>query len=170
MNLQNAKRIMIIGDVASGKSTFSIALGKKLSLPVIHMDVLQQGKNRSKDISEIQARIISEANKDTWIMDGNAFRKDLDFRINRADLIILFESTPVQAISRHILRHLKSKITKAPKAGGTNENLELLWFAKYTLRDWPKRKKTVEDIIRSMDKDLIVIKNHKQAEDLLRSS
>ena len=61
-------RIMVFGDYASGKSTFSIKLGKKLNIPVIHLDraseLIGRGKNK-----EIAAFIRKEAERelgDRW--------------------------------------------------------------------------------------------------------
>ena len=34
------KRIIVVGSQGSGKTRLSLALGKKLGLPVIHLDVL----------------------------------------------------------------------------------------------------------------------------------
>jgi len=163
------RRIMITGAVATGKSTFASILANKLSLPIIHLDALQRDFDRDKDLAEIRQRIIDEASKDAWVIDGNAFRKDLDFRIVRADLVIFFESSPAQSFAKHIFRHLHHKLTGKQKPGGTSDSLRLNWFIKFIFLDWPKREKEVLQLIELHQKKLIRIRNRKEAKSLLES-
>ena len=56
-------RIMVFGDMSSGKSTFSVKLGQKLNIPVIHLDWVSEQIGRGKD-KEIGNFIIREAERE----------------------------------------------------------------------------------------------------------
>ncbi len=88
--LYNKKRILIIGNSGSGKSTFSRLLGEKLNLEVFHLDryFWKPGwiASERNEWHEIIEELI---NKDKWIIEGN-FSGTLNIRASRADLIFFF--------------------------------------------------------------------------------
>ena len=68
----NYKRILIIGCGGAGKSTLARQLGKKLNLPVVHLDKiwwLPNWQNRTKE--EFDILLKEELTKPCWIIDGN---------------------------------------------------------------------------------------------------
>lgn len=87
MKRDSPKRIAIIGLPGSGKSTFAIALGKILRLPVHHLDKhMFDGKtkrNREEFLSVKKALVKEEA----WIIEGCSI-STLEMRFARADTII----------------------------------------------------------------------------------
>ena len=89
MNTSN--KILIIGCVGCGKSTYAKKLSKKLCIPVygideiVHDDVL--GIRRSLDE---QKKIIEEVDSNNkWIIEGS-LREELYFLLDMADLIAAF--------------------------------------------------------------------------------
>ena len=83
------QRILIIGSPGSGKSRLSVLLGKKLNLPVIHLDKLfwlDGWTNRDKE--EFDSLLLKELENDKWIIDGN-FKRTLKLRLKYADSVIL---------------------------------------------------------------------------------
>ena len=85
------QRILIIGPCGAGKSTLAADLGKRLSLPVFHMDKLnwQPGwVESSKD--EINARLDAIVKTDRWLIDGN-YGGTLPVRLARADTVIYLD-------------------------------------------------------------------------------
>lgn len=81
------KRIAIIGLPGSGKSTFAIALGKILNIPVHHLDkhMFEGRKKRNKD----EFLVVKEAliKEDSWIIEGCSI-STLEMRFAAADTII----------------------------------------------------------------------------------
>ena len=66
------ERILIIGGNGAGKSTFSYALAKKLGLPLIHLDqIYWHGCWEVTPREEFLEKVMEEAQKDRWIIDGN---------------------------------------------------------------------------------------------------
>lgn len=85
------KRIAIFGLPGSGKSTFADKLGKKLNLPVHHLDryfFVANWKERDRDefLNWQQSRV----NEEEWILEGNSIAS-LEMRFKRADTIIYFK-------------------------------------------------------------------------------
>ena len=66
------KRIAVIGGSGSGKSTLSNILSRKLDIPAIYLDAINYKPNWVQiDKSERDNIILSRANDETWIIDGN---------------------------------------------------------------------------------------------------
>lgn len=70
------KRIVILGNAGSGKSSLARQLGEQLALPVVHLDTLFWGPNWTKPVaSEFRARVrVSEAVSGShWICEMQNF-------------------------------------------------------------------------------------------------
>lgn len=83
------KRIAIIGLPGSGKSTFAIQLGKKLNIPVHHLDKHLFDGKKKKDKAEFL--LVKEAliKEDAWVIEGCSL-STLEMRFARADTVIYF--------------------------------------------------------------------------------
>jgi len=101
-------RIMIIGGPGSGKSTLARTLGKRLGLPVTHIDRLQfttgwvevDPAARDRQIRAVIAR-------DRWIIDGN-YSSTVQERMNRADTLIWLDIAVLRRlwrVARRTVRH-----------------------------------------------------------------
>lgn len=85
------RKILIVGCGGAGKSTLAVEMGKKFSLPVVHLDKLwwlPDWKNRPKE--EFDVLLEAELKKDAWIMDGN-FVRTFATRLNRADFCVFLD-------------------------------------------------------------------------------
>jgi adenylate kinase family enzyme len=84
-------RILIIGPCGAGKSTLGFSLGKRLGLPVYHMDKLNWRPGwveSSKD--EIRARLADIVAQDLWLIEGN-YGGTLPMRLERADTVVYLD-------------------------------------------------------------------------------
>ena len=106
MNLKKRKRFTIIGLPGSGKSTFSMKLGKILNIPVHHLDkhmFESGGKKRDKEeFLSIQREMISEK---SWIIEGCSM-STLEMRFIETDILIYFHFSRLLCIWRAIKRSL----------------------------------------------------------------
>lgn len=104
-------KVLIIGIVASGKTT----LAKRLSLEsnikyyeidsIVHDDTI--GRKRSFDR---QQKIIREINKyKDWIIEGT-LRKNLDNLLDYADIIVIIDIPLYIRYFRIVLRYIKQKL------------------------------------------------------------
>ena len=164
------KKIAIIGSGGSGKSTFSILLGKELGLPVHHLDKLYWKpdwvKTPNDKWSEIQ-KVLCE--NDSWIIDGN-YKSTLDIRLDACDTVIFLDVNRFKCIFRAIKRTLTSK-TRPDMAAGCEERFDME-FIKY-LWDYPnKTRPIVMDKISSVMhcKNVIIAKSGKHALQLCKNS
>ena len=86
------RRIVVVGSQGSGKSYLSLALGKKLGLPVIHLDTLYWRPGwKHSDLADFRARVAQAIAGDNWIVDGSFSGLCLDLTVARADLFVALE-------------------------------------------------------------------------------
>lgn len=159
-------KIMIIGDSASGKSTFATTLAKKLYIPVIHIDEINDFIGRDKP-NEIKEKIEEEIKKDNWIFDGNGFTKDKTSRIKNTDIVFVFNSNPFLTLLRHIIRYIKIKYNKEKRVGSNNLKLNLKYFIPYIFFKFPKRKEEAVNLAKSLNKKIYIFNNKKDATNFL---
>lgn len=162
--MHEAKKILVLGGPGSGKSLLSFNLGKKLNIPVYHLDdihiqhdVLKNGKeNRNKAILKI-------LKNNSWIMDGN-YRSTLNKRIQKCDIIIFLDYPTHKLINNIIHRFLNQhlKIQKEIISGNNNLNLEIIKLA----YKWKKEKRNeIIDILNNTDTKKYIFKSRKQLND-----
>lgn len=85
------QRVLVIGPCGAGKSTLSGELGRRLKLPVFHMDQLNWKPGwieSSKD--EITAKLRAIVTNDRWLIDGT-YGGTLGPRLHRADTVVYLD-------------------------------------------------------------------------------
>lgn len=136
-------KIMIIGQVGNGKSTFADKLGKKLEIEVFHLDLYMDnvvGRNAAgnTDRDKVKKYIQEISQKENWIIDGNAFTKDKDIRIKNADVIYLFDSGRVISFLKLLRRYVSVRIFDRRQIGGTHKKLNLKYYIPYFFLNYLK--------------------------------
>jgi adenylate kinase family enzyme len=98
------RRVVVTGLAGSGKSTFSLALGAKTGVPVIHLD-LHFWKPGWVAPSEAEWRLKQRdvLAGDAWIADGN-YHETLDLRLERADTVVVLDLPWWRCSGRALLR------------------------------------------------------------------
>lgn len=98
------RRIVVTGLAGSGKSTFSLALGARTGLPVIHLDLhfWNAGWTAPSELEwrERQSRVLAG---DAWIADGN-YHETLDLRLERGDTVVVLDTPWWRCARRALLR------------------------------------------------------------------
>ena len=98
------QRVLIIGPCGAGKSTLAPELGRRLTLPVFHMDQLNWRPGwieSSKD--EIRERLRAIVATDRWLIDGN-YGGTLAERLARADTVIYLDYAIGLCVARLLRR------------------------------------------------------------------
>ncbi len=92
------KRIIIVGNGGTGKSTIAVKLGNILGLPVVHLDRLFWRPGwKSVPNAEFDALLAEEVGKDEWIIDGN-YNRTIEMRLQRADTVIWLDFPRLTAL------------------------------------------------------------------------
>ena len=104
-------KILIIGSVASGKTTLAKIISNKTKIKHYEIDsIVHDDFNKRKRTIEEQINIISEINKkDNWIIEGT-LRKNLYFLLDFADKIIYLNVKLNKRKIRIFTRFIKQKI------------------------------------------------------------
>jgi adenylate kinase family enzyme len=108
-------RIMICGPSNSGKSTLARAIGTKLGLPVVHLDLLYHVPLTDwvpRPAAEFAQAHDAAVEGEAWVMDGN-YSKVMGPRLARATGIVLLGERRWPAL----LRYLKRTLFQRERAG-----------------------------------------------------
>lgn len=139
------QRIVIIGCPGSGKSTLARELGKRLDLPVSHLDALywQPGWQPPADRAAFDARVVAIAGTDRWIIDGS-YSTTLRQRLERADTVIIMAFPRWRCLWRILVRRIRYAGVVRPDMGqGCPERIdtELLTYVwNYRRKSLPRRE------------------------------
>ncbi|HTJ56951.1 MAG TPA: AAA family ATPase [Devosiaceae bacterium] len=102
------RRIMICGPSNGGKSTLASALGRRLNIPAVHLDLLHHRMHTDWEPlprEEFEANHAAAIAGDSWAMEGNYFAL-MPARLERATGVILVGSSPLPALLRYFRRTL----------------------------------------------------------------
>ena len=104
-------KILIIGIVASGKTTLAKRLSRENNVMYYEIDsIVHDDINNRKRTNEEQQRIIKEINKNNnWIIEGT-LRKNLDNLLDMADKIIYLDIPLKIRKKRIFIRYIKQKL------------------------------------------------------------
>jgi adenylate kinase family enzyme len=101
-------RIMICGTSNTGKSTLAAAIGRKLGLPVVHLDRLRFLPHtdwQERPDEEFMALHDAAILEDRWVMDGN-YSTLTPQRLERATGVILLSDNRWANFARYLGRTL----------------------------------------------------------------
>lgn len=164
------QRVAIIGSCGAGKSTLARSLGKKLNLPVIHLDAYywQPGwQETNPDRWRERQQELSKG--DRWIIDGN-YGGTMDIRLTAADTIVWLDFKRYICLWRVFQRYLQYQGKVRPDmAAGCAERWN--WEFMQYVWNFPKlhRPKIVDKLTEYQeDKQIIILQNSRQVLDWLQ--
>ena len=163
------KKIMIIGCGGSGKSTLAKQLGRKLSLPVHHLDRLfwQPGwiEPPKDEWRSQQERLCEEPE---WILDGN-YGGTMDVRFAAADTIIFLDFSTLTCLLGVFRRFLRFRGRSRPDmAEGCPERLDwpyLRWILAYRRDRRPKILQRLTEL--KEEKQVLVLASRRETKEFL---
>lgn len=137
------RRIVILGNSGTGKSTLARKLGAELRLPVVHLDVLFYGPGwKPGDVERFRQRVAGALASEAWIVDGNFLSLTGDLSLPRADTILWIEQPRWLSLARAAWRCIDPGGRSRPdlpdgcRDGLDRETLSYIWtFERAARRD-----------------------------------
>lgn len=156
-------KILIIGIVASGKTTLAKKLSKEYNIKHYEIDlIVHDDKDNYKRTNEEQQNLIKRINEnDNWIIEGT-LRKNLFNLLQLADIIIYLDIPLIVRKRRILTRFIKQKL-RIEKSNYKPDLKMLKNMYKWT-KDFEKNKKEFENTISKSGKKIIVLKSKKEIE------
>jgi adenylate kinase family enzyme len=134
------QRVAIIGPGGAGKSRLARELGRRLDLPVVHLDDLFWKPGWVEpDRDEWEALNRRLVQGERWILDGN-YGGTMEIRLGAADTIVVLDPPPILCIWRVLRRRRRDPAS-------TRRQLE---FVAYIWRYRRTRRATVDERIRRL--------------------
>ncbi|MEO0012222.1 MAG: hypothetical protein RLZZ535_611 [Cyanobacteriota bacterium] len=162
------QKVAIIGSCGAGKSTLAMNLGKKLNLPVIHLDAYYwQSGWQETDASqwlEIQQELIKG---NSWIIDGN-YGNTMGIRLAAADTVIWLDFNRYLCLWRVCKRYLKYPgKTRPDMAANCPERLNRDFIQYVWNFSRVHRSKIIDKLANYQQNKQITLQNPHQVLDLL---
>lgn len=164
------KKIYIIGIVASGKTTMSKELSKKLLIPYYELDnVVYTKKNnkRYKRTNEELFEVINDINmNNSWIFEG-VYRESYKYILDYSDTII-FLDVPLYIRKIRILKRFIMQQFNLEKSEYKSDLKMLKMMFKWT-KDFETNRCIFEKMLNEYSSKLVVISNKNELRKLLNS-
>ena len=164
------ERILIIGCGGAGKSTLAQQLGRKLEIPVVHLDKLfwHPGWVESTK-EEIDEKIHAEMIKPRWIMDGN-YNRTLPERVKYCDTIIYMDFSRMACLMGVLKRVITTYGKVRPDMGeGCPERIDLEFLKWVWNFNKNKRQRYYQLLNEAEGIEAIVLKNRRMVKRFLNS-
>lgn len=154
----NNMKILIIGTVATGKTTLARKLSKKYKIKYYEIDsiVHDDENNGRKRTKEEQNEIINKINKNKdWIIEG-VLRKNLEYLLELSDEIIYLDIPKYKRNIRILIRFVKQKL-KIEKVN-YKPNFEMLKNMYKWSNEDEKRKNEIQQKLNKHKNKLKILK------------
>jgi adenylate kinase family enzyme len=117
------RRVAVVGNPGSGKSTVSAALARTLGVPWIELDALYHLPDWGKPEDEGFRRKVAEAlDGDGWVADGN-YSVVQDLAWARADTVVWLD-LPRRVVMTRLVRRTASRVVRGTELwSGNREHL-----------------------------------------------
>ena len=163
------KRILIVGCSGAGKTTLARELGKRLELPVHHLDRLWWLPGWVQESREnFDAKLAEILKTDRWIIDGD-YSRTLPERLKYADTVILLGYSRTLCLFRALKRISRFRGAVRPDmTDGCPERLD--WeFLRYVWNFNRDMRPRVEAALESFSGELIRLKTPRETDAFLQT-
>ena len=140
------RRVAVVGPGGAGKSTFARELGRRLGLPVVHLDEHYWKPGWTPTPAgawrTAQAQLLAS---ERWIADGN-YGATFDLRFGRADAVIVLAPPRMRCVAGALRRSL-GRHGEAIQAAGCPERVSvefLRWIWRYPTDSRPRLDAALE--------------------------
>jgi adenylate kinase family enzyme len=157
------KKIAIIGNSGSGKSTFALVLSSKTSIPCYEFDALLSTNKSENEMLSIIENIL---NGEEWILDGNP-AKYQQLVFNSANIIIYFKINRVICLWNAFIRSAKRGF-RSRRNDKRNNLIGKITTIKWILRYRHSKGKGLLNCIQNEErKNICIVRNNKEMIEVL---
>ncbi len=147
------RRVAVVGGAATGKTTLSRELARRLGVPHVELDALHHDAGWNEAPSDVlRGRVegVLAAAPEGWVVDGNYHGKLGLFALEQADTVVFLDLPFVLALRRVLWRTLRRSLTGEELWNGNRESFRaafsresIVWWVLKTHRThrtkWPER-------------------------------
>lgn len=140
------RRVSVIGNTGSGKSTVARALARALDAPYIELDALHWGPGwTAATAEELRARVAPLIAGDTWVVDGMYWRKLGGMVLERADTAIWIDPPWPTMFLRLLRRSVTRMLRRTATYNGNRESFRQTFLSRqsvllFAIRTRPRRR------------------------------
>lgn len=128
------RKILIIGNGGSGKSTLSLSISSLLKIPTLHLDEIYWINGWKKNtLIEFDTKVKNFMLSQAWIIEGTPMH-GVELRAQEADTIVFLDYSRVVCIYRLLKRALKNifllktnKIARSPAKFFSIKAIKWVW-------------------------------------------
>ena len=163
------ERVLIIGSPGAGKTTLALALGRKLGLPVTHLDTLHWRDGWVEAPREEFDGLLSEAlARPRWIIDGN-YSRTLPLRLSRCDTVIHLDYPRLLCLFGAVKRVLRNRGVSRPDMGGDCPERFDLDFLRYIWGFRKGQRQKILGLLDGFDGKVITLQNRRETREFVDS-
>jgi adenylate kinase family enzyme len=108
------RRVSVVGNTGSGKSTVAAALARRLNAPYVELDaILHQPGWTELPVDEFRRRVGEVIAADAWVVDGN-YNAVRELVWERADTVVWLDLPRWRVMSRLVPRSIARVVTRRP--------------------------------------------------------
>lgn len=165
------KRILIIGNMGAGKTTFALKLSKKLNLPPVHLDKLYWcGRWEHRSREDFDRLLKAELEKSEWIIDGN-YNRTLPHRLAFCDTVFFFDFSPftcLWGVTKRVIQNYGK--TREDMGGECPEffDKKKIELYKNVFKYNKNNRQRYYEILKNTDVEVIVFKKRKDVKRYLQ--
>ena len=159
------KKIIVIGCPGSGKSRFSKALHDKIGIALYHLDMMFWNEDKTtvpKDVFLERLSFVLDRNE--WIIDGN-YASTMELRLKECDTVF-FLDYPLEVCLDGIKSRMGKKRSDLPWIETEEDGKFIEFVEKFNVLERPKILSILDAY---KDKNAIIFKSRKEAEDFINS-
>jgi adenylate kinase family enzyme len=122
------RRVSVVGNSGTGKSTLGRALAERLGVPHIELDQLNHQPGwQERSVEELREVVAPLLEGDRWVVDGNYRDRVGDLVRARADTVVWLDYPRLLVTTRIVRRTVRRVVTREELWNGNREPLSNLW-------------------------------------------